>query len=346
MRHYFMVAGLTLVLSFSAVWVWVAAMPLAFLDPEYPSWLAKQTLLRRCDLGEVLVLGDSRAAVGIIPALLPVKTTNLAVGGGEAIEAHAALSRALRCPVPPRLVVLSFDAAHFMQPELFWERTMRFGFLDRTELAALRETSRRLGDFSVYEERHTDGIPSWIRDHLYTLRFPPYYFSSLVKGGAFLRWNRNNHALKEGIAARGQYYFGTAQGSSAVAAEGRLGTFRPLPVLDDYFSRVLALLEDRGIPAVFVSMPLNDTTARTMHPVLRDGFAAWLAGYEIRYPGFRVAWPATLAWPDRWFGDGFSHLNPAGAERFSGMLSRCLAGDSKPCDVRWPAVPRIMARGD
>ena len=64
-------------------------------------------------------------------------------------------------------------------------------------------------------------------------------------------------------------------------------------------------------------MPVNDTTARAIRPAVRDAFAAWLASFEARYPGFRVAGPVVRAWEDRWFGDGFSHLNPAGAERFS-----------------------------
>jgi hypothetical protein len=77
-------------------------MPLAFLDPEYPAWLAKEQMLARCDLGQVLVVGDSRAAVDIEPTLLPVRATNLAVGGGESIEAYSVVRRALACATPRR----------------------------------------------------------------------------------------------------------------------------------------------------------------------------------------------------------------------------------------------------
>ena len=62
---------------------------------------------------------------------------------------------------------------------------------------------------------------------------------------------------------------------------------------------------------------MNETTARAVRPAVRDAFAAWLAAYEARYPSFHVAGPVLRAWPDQWFGDGFSHLNPSGAERFS-----------------------------
>lgn len=316
-RRYFAVAALTGVFAFAAVWGWVLAMPLAFLEPEYASWRAKQMLVARCDLGDVLVLGDSRASVGIVPALLTAKTTNLAVGGGEAIEALSILTHALACPEQPKLVILSLDAVHFSRPDLFWERTMRFGFLNGAELADLRDASRVLNDYSVYEERHTDGIPSWLRDRLYLGHFPPYYFASLAEGRLLWRWSYNATGLAAALAARGQYYFGTGEGSSVIAADGKLDAFRPLPILEHYFGRILSLLAARGIPCVFIAMPVNETTARAIRPAVRDGFAAWLAGFEARYPGFRVAGSVMRPWPDRFFGDGFSHLNPTGAERFS-----------------------------
>jgi hypothetical protein len=92
LRYLLVLAG-TLIGGLALAWAWVVVAPLAFLDPEYPYWRAKQALLDRCDLGRVLVLGDSRAAVDIMPPRIAVPVTNLAVGGGEAIEARAALAR-------------------------------------------------------------------------------------------------------------------------------------------------------------------------------------------------------------------------------------------------------------
>ncbi len=132
-----MVGGSTIIL-FGLTWLWIVTMPMAFLDPEYPSWRAKQLLLSRCDLGDILILGDSRAATAMMPARWRVRATNLAVGGGEPIDALAALNRALQCPVLPREVILSLDAVHFTQPDLFWERTVRFGFVNAREIATLR----------------------------------------------------------------------------------------------------------------------------------------------------------------------------------------------------------------
>ena len=322
-RRFLTITAGVFVASFGLIWAWVLAMPLAFLDPEYPSWRAKQAFLTACDFGEILVLGDSRAATGIMPAKFPRLTTNLAVGGGEAIEALSVLNRAARCPTPPKQVILSLDAVHFTHPDLFWERTVKFGFVTADDVRTLRDVSHRLRDLSVYEIRHTDGLPSSWRDTMYQVRFPSLYFSSLVKGGLFLRWFRNRAALEDGMASRGQYFFGTASGSSMVAADGNLKTFQPLPVLAWYFDQVLEQLAARGIPVVFVSVPMNEATAHAVDPSVTAAFTAWLIAHETRFPGFKVVGQAMPHWPDRFFGDGFAHLNPEGAERFSMGLGFC-----------------------
>jgi hypothetical protein len=333
--------GASTAVVFGLVWLWVLTMPLAFLDPEYPSWRAKQMLLAECDLGNILILGDSRAATGMMPARWQVRATNVAVGGGEPIEALAALTRALRCPSDPGLVILSLDAVHFTQPDLFWERTVRFGFVDGDEIATLRDVSHRLDDVSVYEVRHNDGLPSWLRDAMYRVRFPSLYFSSLMKGGFVLRWPRNVINLDASLASRGQYFFGTASGSDTVAAEGRLREFRPLPVLEWYFNRILEQLDARGIQAVFIAVPMNDTTANAVVPGVPEAFRAWLAGYEACYPRFRVIGEVMPHWPDRFFGDGFAHLNRDGAARFSAGLGHCLDDPrlSAACIQRLQAAP-------
>ncbi len=340
-KKFLALMGASTIMLFGVVWLWIATMPMAFLDPEYPAWRAKQLLLANCEPGGTLILGDSRAATGMMPAGWHIRATNAAVGGGEPIEALAALNRALRCAVPPDRVILSLDAVHFTEPDLFWERTVRFGFVDASEVATLRDVSHALGDLSVYELRHTDGLPSWLRDAMYQVRFPSLYFTSLVKGGLLLRWPRNDANLAAALASRGQYFFGTASGSDTVAAEGHMREFRPLPVLEWYFNRILEQLAAHHIPAVFVAVPINDATARQVAPGVSTAFRAWLAGYEARYPGFHVAGDVMPHWPDAFFGDGFAHLNPDGAARFSTGLDRCLDASvpEAACIQRLQAAP-------
>jgi hypothetical protein len=341
-RAYLGVLGLTGVGIFALVWVWVATMPLAFLDPEYPAWLAKERMLARCDVGPVLVVGDSRAAVDIEPTLLPVRADNLAVGGGESIEAYSVVRRALGCAEPPRRVIVSFDAGHFMRPDLLWERSVGFGFLQPAEVVELRRVSQRLGDFSIYGMKRTDGLAPSLRAALYAIRFPSVYFGSLIHGGVLLRWWENCESLHRATAARGQYFFGTASGSDKVAVEGHLERFAALPVLDWYFDRMLALLGARGIEVDFVAMPMNEATARKVRPALRAGFAAYLASYAARYSNFHVIGDVMPHWPDRFFGDAYSHLNPRGAALMSAGLGAWL---SEPHNTAADAAVSVLPVG-
>lgn len=322
--RYLTIMGLSAVLGFALVWVWVLAMPMAYMDSEYPSWRAKLVMLDRCDLGDAIVLGDSRATAGIIPAGLPFRITNLAVAGGEAIEALAALNRALACPSPPKLVLISLTPGHFALPDLFWERSVRFGFITHQDIAGLRETSRRTGDSSIYEAYHAAGLPTALHDWLYRIGFPPLYFPNLAHGGMVFRWSRNQRALAATLSTRGQYYFGTAHGSSVVAVDGHMDTFTPLPTLDHYFNELLATLDRHRIEARFIAMPVNEATWREVRPAVRERFATYLSEYEHRYKHFHVASDVMPHWPDHFFGDQFCHLNPEGAERFTYLLAQRL----------------------
>ncbi|HTW68948.1 MAG TPA: hypothetical protein VME47_03595, partial [Acetobacteraceae bacterium] len=258
------------------------------------------------------------------------------------------------CPVPPRRVVISLDAAHFVLPDLFWERSVEFGFAGPADLALLRQVARETGDDSLGAPKRPDGLPFWLRARLYAWRFPSLYFASLAKGGLFLRLWRNRAAFARAVAARGQYFFGREAGSSVVASEGNLTSFAPLPVLDRYFDRTLALLAAHGIPADFVATPMNEATADAVRPEVRAAFTAYLARYAARYPNFHVVGSPMPAWPDRYFGDEFSHLNPEGAVLFSTGFARCLrdllgsAGDDAKtpgrCEERGGDAISIMSR--
>jgi hypothetical protein len=297
---------------------------MAFMDAEYPSWRAKELLLDHCDVGEAVILGDSRAAADILPLRLPFAATNLAVGGGETVEAYAAMTRALVCPRPPRHVLISFGPGHFTRADLFWERSVRYGFFNPADIAALREASRQTGDNSVYQPGRSGELPALLRDWLQLGRFPSLYFASLAHGGGFLRWSRNRQIMNETLAQRGHYFFGTQPGSDMVAVDGHMADFQPLPILDHYFGKLLALLDEHGIEAEFVAMPINEATWLEVRPDVREKFVAYLLDYAHRYPRFHVGADIMPHWPDRFFGDRFCHLNPEGAELFSAQLAQRL----------------------
>jgi hypothetical protein len=330
LRRYLLLTLTAAAVGFGLVWAWVLAMPMAFMEPEYAAWQAKKALLQRCDLGQTLILGDSRAAADIMPRRLAEPTTNLALGGGEVIEALALLKRALACPNPPKRVILSFDAGHFSRADMFWERSVRFDLLSAEDIADLRRMSRETDDPSVYEERHTDVIPSRVRDWLRLAHFPTYDFGSLLHGGIFMRAPHNRWMFEETLAARGQYSFGKAPVAHDVAVEGHLASFTPLPVLDAYFNDILNRLDQSGIEALFLPMPVNETTYGQVATTLQQGFSAYLHAYEARYRRFHVVGEIIPHRPDTSFGDEFCHMNPPAAERFSDELAQRLQAAPHP----------------
>ena len=174
---------------------------------------------------------------------------------------------------------------------------------------------------------------------MYASRFPPLYFASLVKGKLFARYWDNRAFFERAVEDRGHYFWGTAAGSDIVTQEANLRAFRASPVVDHYFAATLALLRERGIPVDFVVTPVNADTWSEIDPTVRDGFAAYLRAYAERYPNLRIIGERIPHRPDRFFGDGLLHMNPAGAELFSRRLAECLSQSSEEqaCDMRWDA---------
>ncbi len=328
------------------VWLYVLYLPMAFLDDEYPRWTAKLALLDRCDLGDVLILGDSRAAVGIAPMQMAARGTNLALAGTTSIEAYTVAQRALRCPVPPRRVILSISPPQLTQVNTFWDKSVRYRLLGLTELRTLLDVSRSTGDYSVFTLDDRDGLPPVLKALLHGVRFPALYFNSLVQNCVFLRFWRNEAILRAVEAARGQYFFQHVpfDASTMVTGEARMAGLVPSPTLDAYMERLLDMLERRDIPVDFLAMPINANTGRHISPGLRAGLDAYLHELEQRHPLFHVIGETLPSWPAAYFNDPLAHFNAVGTQLFSERLSKCLAsaGPSAGSLASFPACNRVL----
>lgn len=312
--------------ALAIVWAYVALLPMAFLDDEYPRWTAKIALLDRCDLGQIVVLGDSRAAVGIAPPLIATPISNFAFAGSTSIEALNVTDRLLRCPVPPRQIILSISPYQLGAPGTFWDKSVRYRLLGLRDLWPLLALSRQTGDESLYTTGDRDGLPPVLKTLLHASLFPALYFNSLVQNGVAMRWRRNQDIYADVLAARGQYFFmgGAGQGSSELSSETAIPAFRVPPVLDAALNEMLTRLGARGIPVAFMTMPINASSGLAIAPAYRAGLRAYLDGLAARHPGFQVVGDALPSWPDALFNDRLSHLNQAGTARFSARLSACV----------------------
>jgi hypothetical protein len=317
-------ALMVFVAAFGLIWIYVAMMPMAFLGHDYSLWVAKRTILEECRLGPVAVFGDSRTMAAVYPGLISGPVTNLALSGATPLETYFAVQRALRCETPLKLIVISHGALKFMSDPDYWAFDAKAGFLNYAEMRAVDGDAARLHDTEIEDMRRGDKIPPMLREALFTYRFPPFYFDSLVHGVVALRWHRNRRTLRDSLSSSGHALYGTDSGSSYPASETEISRYKVSPLVDLYFSRTLALLAEHRIPVVFLSMPVNHATYVQIRPEFRDGFAAYLQDKARQYPGLHVVGPAIPCWPDQFFGDAF-HFNARGAEAYSRAFDRWLS---------------------
>ncbi len=318
--------GVTFVALFGLAWIYVAAAPMAFLSRDYPLWVAKRTMLDACQLGSVAVFGDSRTLAAIDPRVMPVAVKNFALSGTSPIETYFAVSRALRCPTPPRLVVIAHGPLKFTADPDYWNFGARTGFLGLRAMRLVDDDAGRLHDRELQRLRRGDQLPPMVRDLLFAVRFPGFYFDSLVNAGLAARWAHNRRALHDCLSASGHALFGTASGSSELTTEVKAGNASISPLIDLYLSRTLGLLAKRGVPVLLLAMPINQASYDRVPKRVGEQVANYLRATSMRFHGTRVVGPAVPCWPDRFFGDAW-HFNANGAEAYSRELGEWLRAE-------------------
>jgi hypothetical protein len=316
---------ITFIVSFGLVWLYVAIMPMAFLDRDYPLWIAKRTMLNECRLGAVSVFGDSRAMAATLPSAMPIPVTNFAMSGTSPVETYFAVARAMRCPAQqlPKLVVIAHGALKFSSDSDYWVFSARSGFLDYDQMRAIDADAAGLHDNELATLGRGDGLQLALRERLFALRFPPFYFDSLVNGYLALRWQHNRAAMHDALQSSGHALFGTAAGSSETAVEADAQSYSTSPLVDLYFSRTLALLAKHGIPVIVLTIPVNHATYVRTRPELGQQFTAYLQTKARQFPNLHVVGPAIPCWPDKFYGDAW-HFNAQGAEAYSHELGSWL----------------------
>src|SRR6185295_8147154 len=94
--------AVSVVTSFSLVWLYVAMFPLAYVSGDYLLAHLQRQRLAACDVGDVAVFGDSRAEAAIMPVLVPERTMNFALPASNPVATMFAVEQALKCTASPR----------------------------------------------------------------------------------------------------------------------------------------------------------------------------------------------------------------------------------------------------
>ncbi len=314
-----LVTSLTLIAVF---WVIAAQLRMGFLPREYAMWSARHQMIAECRLAPTVILGDSRAAAGLLPQRI-ADSTNLALGGASPIEMYYITQDILKCPHPPRRVIISLAPEMVMRPTFFWDRTGLYGVMTFDQLEEVRRRSRALDDTSIYAAEKFGDWDAVLDNAMHAMRFPSYYTNYIIAELAIGRLRENRVTMAETLMAEGQHGYGTADGCEDVAADALLPAFVASPLIQEYFGRMLAAYQAHGIAVVFVAVPMNQATYDRMQPGVVAGFQAYLDALAAAHPNFRLLGSAVSVLDNRYFGDS-THLNRLGAELVSRQVNALL----------------------
>lgn len=323
-KRFFIALASVVLVGLAVAWTWAVLGPMYFFDPEYPMYMAKLQMAERCDLGDTMVLGDSRAMAGIVPAQLGEDSTNFALAGGTPIESFYLVQRMRHCPRFPRRVVLSFLPLFLTRVHMYWEFPALYRTMTFEDMEDVRRLSVALNDPIIYSTNAIASLLDSVRNYSYRVMLPSYYFPAMIGGRFFARKASNDAAFDLTVRNRGQHFFGTAERAPAVADEGRMTELSPSPLLTHYLHALLRQLDARGVEIDFVGTPLNPATFNRLPDDVKAAFGNYLGALEARYAHFHVHGKAILKFSDDNFGD-LEHVNAKGAEAWTASVKKLLS---------------------
>ena len=329
LRNFFIATAVVAVTIFGAAWPWSYYGRLWFMDPEWAMWTAKLQMLESCELGDTIIIGDSRAMAGLIPTELEGQSTNLAVGGGTAIESYYIARRAMACPNPPKRVIMPLLAIDISRENsLYWERTARFNFLSFSEMEEVRKAALSVSDSHIYSSNRIGTIFDFAANVSHTISLPSYYTAAMANAMLVGRKARNEQELKLTFQTRGQRYFGTEPRSDLPGEDATQRRFSPNALLAYYLDRLLVLLREKNVEVYLVTPPLNPATFHKLSPGVVAAFKDYVGDVARKHPNFHPLGDLVYQWPAENFGDP-EHLNERGAVIWSRKVKDWLAQASK-----------------
>jgi len=321
--RFILLAGVALFGTVGVVWFYIIAFPMAYSGRDYPLSLAKSDLIAQCRPNEVAIFGDSRVVAGVLPTAMQVPVENLAFPAASPVETYFFVKRLLRCPQPPRLVIIAHSASMYPQDKYFWSVFAGMGLLSTADMRTVEANARALDDDELQHAERPTAIPFSLLPQLYAMRFPPLYFGNLLGGYVAARWRYNERAMHDAITSSGRSSFGTADGSDAVSDEAQMADWRVSPLVNLYLDRTLALLAARHVPVMIMTMPINAATCAHLPPVVQPRLTAYLAQVKQAYPNVEFVDSTIPCWPNRFYGDAW-HFNMSGAIAYSLKLQQVL----------------------
>lgn len=288
---------------------WIHHSPERFFEPSYAQFEhTKELTAERSDTrAPWIALGDSRVKAAILPSELGPGSVSLSMAGASPLELYYTLERYLETHPAPVRALVAIAPVHFHGQFLFWDRTIKFRYLDDAEIDDVFRTADALHDEAFGGPWRERIDLAMYRANLLHLYFPELE-ATLLRSRAPM----NAEILALAREGRGHLFFGTAESAGGPGYEVPHATFEPAPIYEHYLRRLLDRLLEEGVEVRYQAMPVNRRTAESIHAAYREGYERTLARIAADYPNIRFEYRLPVL-PDDCFGDE-NHLNARGAE--------------------------------
>jgi len=308
-------------LAVGLVSLYIAWRPMAIFNPEYPMWRCQEQFIHTTHnpAFTTLVMGDSAVKAALLPRGLPGRVHSLTLGGGTAVELYYSLRTYTRHNPYPHAVVLSLSPFHLMFPASYFDRTVKFNYLDFSQLmevydtmeqaqvdpASLRFPVSRAGYVMKVMEYRLNGF--W--------RFRGELFNHLQEP----RLDANRRIAELTQRNHGHNYFGMFPHAPDPTIECDYAHFVPNRLLTIYLVKLLDDLKAHNVRVAVVPAPFNQASQARMHQDFTNEYEQFMQLLAGKYPAFRVTTQQPY-YPDHCFGDP-RHMNPRGAARFTAEVA-------------------------
>ena len=318
--------------AMAAAWWGAASYRQSYSGFEYGIYKAKLEMIARCDTGEVIVLGDSRAGIAFSPAEIGSSVRNFAFNGMSPVEGYFVTRRVLACPHKPKVAIVAFSPNQLRDLSWFWSRGVQLGAVTEADLTEIAAESQRLGDDELYHSNFGAEPPPAIKNWAYTHAFPVYDFSVML-GSLTDRTNRgtlNEATYRQVLADRGQSFSPVDFGcTKSLALEAKTPRFTATKLTDAYFRKLIGLFQSNGVRVIIAPLPYSRLSAAKITPQFARDYREYLASVTSAKPGVTAIEPAFLAMDDCLFADEM-HLNRAGTAAYSQWVkTQVLPSDGK-----------------
>ena len=281
-------------------------------------WISKMEITNSEHLYKNIIIGDSRAIAAFKPEILGNTYYNLALGGGSPIEGYYILKKVLKQQNKIDTLIVSFAPFHLEKADSFWERSLKFGFLNFKEIDEIfyefNDSNEVFWEFNDSTYYPNDIYSYLFHAYLNRIKFPTKVRPELAKS-LFLRGAINEKVYEEIKVNRGYYNFGREEKSSQLNSEAKRNKFRSKSIMIESLEKLFTLAKENDIAVVFQATPMNKASYDALNPDYVKDYNILMADLSFKHDEVDF-YGAVFFYEDIFFGDP-SHLNIRGTNKFS-----------------------------